>query len=122
MTALRERAMSETKRLFRAWGVVTAVIAVLILALTGCSGPGEIAVVEPTATIYAPPPTDIPAPTPGPTPAALDFPIAAPTRAEAEPEDQASDETCVECHTNQHVLQAMATEEEEPEVESEGEG
>jgi hypothetical protein len=125
MTALRERTMSETKRLFRVWGVMTAVIAVLILAvlaLTGCSGPGEIAVVEPTATIYAPPPTDIPAPPPGPTPAALDFPIAAPTRAEAEPEDEASDATCVDCHTSEQVLQAMATEEEEPEVESEGEG
>ena len=117
--------MSATKRLFRVWGVVMAVIAVLILAsaaLTGCSGPGEIAVVEPTATLYAPPPTDIPAPPPGPTPAALDFPIAAPTRAEVEQADQVSDQTCVDCHTNQQVLQAMATEEEEPEVESEGEG
>ena len=117
--------MSETKRLFRVWGVMTAVIPILILAvlaLTGCSGPGEIAVVEPTATIYAPPPTDIPAPPPGPTPAALDFPIAAPTRAEAEPEEEASDTTCVDCHTSEQVLQAMATEEEAPEVESEGEG
>ncbi|MGD8472494.1 MAG: hypothetical protein PVH95_04175 [Anaerolineae bacterium] len=117
--------MSETKRLFRVWGVMTAVIPILIvavLALTGCSGPGEIAVVEPTATIYAPPPTDIPAPPPGPTPAALDFPIAAPTRAEAEPEEEASDATCVDCHTSEQVLRAMATEEEAPEVESEGEG
>ena len=125
MTALRERTMSEMKRLFRVWGAMPAVIAVLILAvlaLTGCVGPGEIAVVEPTATIYAPPPTDVPAPPPGPTPAALDFPIAAPTGAEAEPVDQVSDQTCVDCHTSQEVLQAMATEEEAPEVESEGEG
>ena len=125
MTALRERTMNQTKRQFRVWGGVAVVIAVLglaALALTGCAGPGEIAVVEPTATIYAPPPTDIPAPPPGPTPKALDFPIAAPTRVEVEEVAQASDETCVECHTNQQVLQAMATEEEAPEVESEGEG
>ena len=35
-----------------------------MLALGGCGGPGEITAVEPTATIYAPPPTDIPAPPP----------------------------------------------------------
>ena len=76
--------MSKMKRLFRVWGGMAVVIALLILAvlaLAGCSGPGEIAVVEPTATLYPPPPTDIPAPPPGPTPAAMDFPIAAPTRA-----------------------------------------
>lgn len=117
--------MSEAKRQFRVWGgvaVVLAVLGVAALALTGCAGPGEIAAVEPTATLYPPPPTDIPAPTPGPTPQALDFPIAAPTSAEVEEVEQADDETCVECHTNQQVLQAMATEEEAPEVESEGEG
>jgi hypothetical protein len=125
MTALRERRMSKSKRQFRVWGGVAVASAVLILAflsLTGCAGPAEITGVEPTATIYAPPPTDIPAPPPGPTPEALDFPIAAPTRAEVEEVEQASDETCIECHTNQQVLQAMATEEEAPEVESEGEG
>jgi hypothetical protein len=117
--------MSKMKRLFRVWGGMAVAIALLllaVLALGGCGGPAEITAVEPTATIYAPPPTDIPAPPPGPTPAALDFPIAAPTRAEAEPEEEASDATCVDCHTNEQVLQAMATEEEAPEVESEGEG
>ena len=49
----------------------------------------------------------------------MDFPISAPTRV---PVEQVDDETCVDCHTNQPVLQAMATEEEAPEVESEGEG
>jgi len=108
--------MSKMKRLFRVWGGMAVVIALLILAvlaLAGCSGPGEIAAVEPTATLY------IPAPPPGPTPAAMDFPIAAPTRA---PVEQVDDETCVDCHTNEQTLQAMATEEEAPEVESEGEG
>lgn len=114
--------MSKMKRLFRVWGGMAVVIALLtlaVVALTGCSGPGEITAVEPTATLYPPPPTDIPAPPPGPTPAAMDFPIAAPTRV---PVEQVDDETCVVCHTNQQVLQAMATEEEAPEVESEGEG
>ena len=114
--------MSKIKRLFRVWGGMAVVIALLILAvvaLTGCSGPGEIAAVEPTATLYPPPPTDIPAPPPGPTPAAMDFPISAPARV---PVEQVDDETCVICHTNQQVLQAKATEEEPPEVESEGEG
>jgi hypothetical protein len=122
MIALREKTMSELKRLFRVWGGMAVVIALLtlaVVALTGCGGPGEIAAVEPTATLYPPPPTDIPAPPPGPTPAAMDFPIAAPTRVAVEPVD---DDTCVDCHTNQRVLQAMATEEEAPPVESEGEG
>ncbi len=116
--------MSKMKRLFRFWGGMAVVIGLLLLAamvLGGCGGPGEITAVKPTATIYPPPPTDIPAPTPGPTPAAMDFPIAAPTRAPVEPVE-VSDQTCVDCHTNVQVLQAMATEEEAPEVESEGEG
>ena len=114
--------MSEMKKLFRVWGGMAVVIALLLLAvvaLSGCGGPGEITAVEPTATLYPPPPTDIPAPPPGPTPAAMDFPIAAPTRA---PVEQVNDGTCVDCHTNERVLQGMATEEEAPEVESEGEG
>lgn len=98
---------------------MTALLIWTAVGLTGCSGPGEITAVEPTATLYAPPPTDIPAPPPGPTPAVMDFPIAAPTRAVVE---QADDRMCVECHTSQQVLQAMATEEEAPEVESTGEG
>jgi hypothetical protein len=50
---------------------------------------------------------------------ALDFPLPAPTKVEL---GEADDQTCVDCHTNEQVLQAMATEEEAPEVESEGEG
>jgi hypothetical protein len=125
MTVSRERIMNKTKRQFRFWGRMAVVIGLLLLAvvaLSGCGGPGEITAVEPTATIYPPPPTDIPAPTPGPTPAAMDFPIAAPTRAPVEPAAEVDDQTCRECHTNEQVLQAMATEEEAPEVESEGEG
>jgi hypothetical protein len=99
--------------------VAIALLLLAVLALSGCGGPGEITAVEPTATLYPPPPTDIPAPPPGPTPVAMDFPIAAPTRAVVE---QVDDSTCVDCHTNEQILQAMATEEEAPEVESEGEG
>ena len=124
MTVSRERIMSKTKRLFRFWGGMAVVIGLLLLAvmaLGGCAGPAAITVVEPTATLYPLPPTDIPAPTPGPTPAAMDFPIAAPTREPVE-QVEANDHTCVDCHTSQQVLQAMATEEEAPEVESEGEG
>jgi hypothetical protein len=125
MNVSRERTMSKVKRLFRVRGGMAIVIGLLLLAvlmLSGCSGPGEITAVEPTATLYPPPPTDIPAPTPGPTPAAMDFPIAAPTRESVEQVEQVDDSTCVDCHTNQQILQSMATEEEAPEVESEGEG
>ena len=124
MIASRERIMSKAKKLFRFWGGMAVVIGLLLLAvmaLGGCGGPGAITALEPTATIYPPPPTDIPAPTPGPTPAAMDFPIAAPTRVQVE-QVEVNDQTCVDCHTNEQVLQAMATEEEAPEVESEGEG
>ena len=105
------------------WWDVVAVIALLLLAalcLTGCAGSGEIAAVEPTATLYPPPPTDIPAPPPGPTPEALSFPLPAPTHGEAEIVD---DQSCVDCHTDEEMLKAVAiTEEGAAETLSEGEG
>lgn len=90
------------------------------LALTGCWEPPAIAAVEPTATLYPPPPTDIPPPPPGPTPEALDFPLLAPTREAPEP---ANDQTCVDCHTDEETLKAVAEKEEGgAETLSEGEG
>ena len=97
------------------------ILALVALALGGCAGPLAIAAVEPTPTLYPPPPTDIPAPPPGPTPAALDFPLPAPTQPaeESGPDDQ----SCVDCHTSEDVLKALATEPEDSgESLSEGEG
>jgi hypothetical protein len=80
----------------------------------------NIAAVEPTATLYPLPPTDIPVPPPGPTPEALDFPVAAPVREQPEPVD---DQNCVACHTDEETLKAVAkVEEVEEEALSEGEG
>jgi PBP1b-binding outer membrane lipoprotein LpoB len=89
------------------------------LALAGCAEPMAIAAVPPTATVYPPPPTDIPLPPPGPTPAALDFPLPAPAREAVEP---VGDQTCVDCHTDEETLRAVATEVEQEESLSEGEG
>ena len=57
---------------------------------------------------------------PGPTPAALDFPLPAPTNEDVEP---VSDQNCVDCHTDEESLKAVATEEEGgQDTLSEGEG
>lgn len=100
-----------------------AVVSVLLLiapTLAGCGEPAVIAAVEPTATAYPVPPTDIPSPPPGPTPAALDFPLAAPTDVEL---GQTDGEHCVDCHTDEETLKAVAEKaEENQENLSEGEG
>ena len=102
-------------------GLAAAGMLILLaaLALTGCADPAAIAAVAPTPSAYPPPPTDIPAPPPGPTPEAFDFPLPAPTHGE---EVVVSDQNCIDCHTDEETLKAVATEEEVPEVESEGEG
>lgn len=104
------------------WGGGAALAVLLLLAvlsLTGCAEPAVIAAVEPTATAYAPQPTDIPAPPPGPTPVALNFPLPAPTKVDLW---EADDQACVDCHTNEETLQAVAEKEEVEETLSEGEG
>lgn len=115
--------MSETKGFFRTWGGGAAVVALLFLvalALAGCAEPAAIAAVVPTATIYAPPPTDIPVPPPGPTPAALEFPLPPPNQVMKE---VANDQACVDCHTDEETLKAVAEEEGVSEESlSEGEG
>lgn len=99
---------------------MVALLFLAALALTGCAEPAAIAAVEPTATLYPPPPTDIPPPPPGPTPVALNFPLPAPTRVERE---RPSDQHCVDCHTDEETLKAVAEKEESSQESlSEGEG
>ena len=123
MIAPRERLMNETKRFLQTWGGAAGLgllLLVAAVALTGCGGPAAIAAVEPTATVYAPPPTDIPAPPPGPTPAALEFPLPAPSSVDLE---QVDDQSCVDCHTDEETLKAVAEKAAEAEESlSEGEG
>lgn len=114
------RRIGEVLRTWGGIGTVTLVLFLAVVTVTGCSGPAAIAAVEPTATLYPPPPTDVPAPPPGPTPEALDFPLAAPT---LEEEAAVSDQNCVDCHTDEETLRAVAKEDEGAEESlSEGEG
>lgn len=119
---LKERLMRRTEGILTSWTGIVATLLFLFLvamALTGCAEPAAIAAVEPTPTIYPPSPTDIPLPPPGPTPAALEFPLPAPTHEELESQDGQS---CVDCHTDEETLKAVATEVEQEESLSEGEG
>jgi hypothetical protein len=123
MSQVRNRPMCRRDRGLTPWNSVAAVVALLLLsalALTGCAEPAAIAAVEPTPTAYPIPPTDIPPPAPGPTPAALTFPLPAPTHLEIEAAD---DKSCIDCHTDEERLKAMAKEEDGGgEILSEGEG
>jgi hypothetical protein len=101
--------------------LLVALLLAAVLALSSCAEPASISAVEPTPARFEPPPTDIPAPPPGPTPAALDFPL--PPPGEAEIEAQPDDGACIDCHTNEDILKALAeTENESEENLSEGEG
>jgi outer membrane biosynthesis protein TonB len=132
--------MSRTRMFFaRRTGVTTLLGLLLLVALVlaGCGGkptaapteppePTEVAAatVAPTVAPTEPPkPTDVPTeePTPEPTEAPTEPPpTATPTE---EPTPEPIDDTgCITCHTDEETLKAMATEEEAPEVESEGEG
>jgi hypothetical protein len=117
----RERSMSRTKKSCITWGSVLALLGLLLaaLALTGCVEMPAIAAVEPTASLY-PPPTDVPPPPQKPTPEALEFPL--PASVTLEKKEPIDDQTCVDCHTDEETLRAVATEEEEGETLSEGEG
>jgi hypothetical protein len=123
MSQVRNRPMCRKDRGLTPWGSVVAVVALLLLsamALTGCAEPAVIAAVEPTPTAYPIPPADIPTPAPGPTPVALGFPLPAPTHVEVEAAD---DQSCIDCHTDEETLKAVAKEEEGGgETLSEGEG
>jgi outer membrane biosynthesis protein TonB len=130
--------MSKTKTFLTRRGVAMLLGLLLLsaLVLAGCGGeptaapteppePTEVAAAtaEPTEAPTEPPPTDVPTeePTPEPTEAPTEPPpTATPTE---EPTPEPIDDTgCITCHTDEETLKAMATEEEKPEVESEGEG
>ncbi len=133
--------MSQTKMFPARWMGGVAVVGLLLLIaliLVGC-GATEVAteppVVEATATKIAAvtptaEPTEPPAPTETPTEPP---PTATPTEEPTEPPPTATpteeptpevvdDSGCITCHTDEEALKSLATEEEEPEVESEGEG
>ena len=99
--------------------LIVGLLFLAALALSGCGEPVAIAAVPPTATVYAPPPTETPPPTPGPTPAALHFPLPAP---EGETVERPDSQNCVDCHTDEDTLKVTAKKEEVKESLSEGEG
>ena len=125
ISLLKERTMPERTMFRMRCGVLAALAGLAFVSLAvliGCAEPAAIAAVEPTTTTFSPPPTDIPPPPPGPTPVALDFPLAAPTHLEEA--GPVSDQSCVDCHTDEETLKAMAEEAQDGEHESlsEGEG
>jgi outer membrane biosynthesis protein TonB len=130
--------MSRTKTFLARWKSPMALLGLLLvfaLLLVGCGEPTaapteppkptEVSVAPSTPTSA---PTEPPAPTtvptePPPTPTTVPTeppPTATPTE-EPTPEP-VDDSACITCHTSEETLQALAVEEEKPEVESEGEG
>lgn len=113
--------MSKTKTFLVRWSGVAAIAGLLLLftlVLAGCG--------EPTAVPTKPPvseatPTKIAAEPATPTSTPTEPP---PTAVPTEPPtpEPVDDTGCITCHTNEESLKALAQEEEEPEVESEGEG
>ena len=106
---------------------------VFALLLAGCGEPTVIPTEpqEPTEVAVVPPtsaPTEPPTPTALPTdppPTLTDVPTEPPptaTPTEEPTPEPVDDSACITCHTSEETLQALAVEEEVPEVESEGEG
>ena len=118
----KERLMNEAKLSWAPWKTVMALVGLIaaVSALTGCAESPAIAAVEPTAIIY-PTPTDVPPPPQKPTPEALEFPL--PASATVEEQAPIDDQSCVDCHTDEATLKAVAVEDEGGgETLSEGEG
>lgn len=122
--------MSKTKTFLVRWSGVAAIAGLLLLftlVLAGCGEPTAVPTkppvseatptkiaaepATPTSTPTEPPPTAVPTEPP---------PTAVPT--EPPTPEPVDDTGCITCHTNEESLKALAQEEEEPEVESEGEG
>ncbi len=96
--------MSTTKRLSKICtrrAARFAILALVVLALTGCFEPETIVIVPATSTPHIPQPTETPPSTPTPIPPARDFPLAAPALVSVE---QPAHQTCVDCHTDQAKL------------------
>ena len=120
--------MRKTKMFLTGWkgvAILFGLLFLLTLMLVGCGGEPTAAPTEPPAPtkVSAAPATPTSAPTEPPTPTDVPTeppPTATPTE---EPTPEPVDDTaCITCHTSEETLQALATEEEAPEVESEGEG
>ncbi len=130
--------MNKTTTFFAAgrWLAIAAALVIAIGLLAGCGAeptavvsqataapteaptqaPTEAPTERPTPTLVptepptSPPPTDTTAPTDTPAPTETATPEAV------------DDSACITCHTSEETLQALATEEEAPAAESEGEG
>jgi multidrug efflux pump subunit AcrA (membrane-fusion protein) len=127
--------MSKTTTLFarrKRAAVLLGLLLALALIVTGCGGeptaaataapteppePTEVAAATATTAPTEPPPTEAPTEAPTEPP-----PTATATATEEPTPEPIDDSACITCHTDEATLQALATEPEAPEVESEGEG
>jgi hypothetical protein len=128
--------MSKAKTFSAQWRLMAFAGAFLLLFfLAGCGAePTDVAVApaeaqaatsaptEPPAPTDTAAPTDTVAPTEPVAPTDTPLPTDTPAPTDTATPEVVDDSACVTCHTSQETLQALATEEEAPEVESEGEG
>jgi hypothetical protein len=130
--------MSKTKMSLVNWQTLATVALLLFTALillSACGGaePTTVAVEPTAAATEPPPPTSVPTEPPAPTDAPTE--PTAPTEAPTEPPptntpaptdtptpEVVDDSACITCHTDEETLKALATEPEEAESLSEGEG
>jgi hypothetical protein len=104
--------MTTTKKRSRVWvrGVATfGLLALVVLALTGCFRAEEIEAISPTDTPNAPQPTRTPRPTATPKPQAAIFPLPAPAHVTI---DHPAHQTCIGCHTDAERLKGSISIEE----------
>lgn len=121
----------------RRGGVLLGLLVVLALLTVGCAGEPTVAPTEPpepteisaapsTPTeepTQAPTPTEEPTELPTPTEEPTELPpTATPTPTEEPTPEPVDDTACVNCHTDEETLKAVAEEPEETEALSEGEG
>jgi hypothetical protein len=128
--------MNQTKRFWIRWAGIGLLGLLLVAALAACGGEQPTQVAQATTAAPAPteaptePPTEAPTATTAPTeppPTATEVPPTETPTTEPTPSDTPTpevvdDSACITCHTDEATLQALAEEEEAPEVESEGEG
>jgi hypothetical protein len=123
--------MSRTKMSSTLWKIAGFVGALfLLLFAVGCGAEPTDVVVAPTepqaeatsAPTEPPAPTDTLAPTDTVAPTDAPLPTDTPEPTDTAMPEVVDDSACITCHTSEETLQALAQEEEEPAVESEGEG